>query len=324
MSTSTDIKKILVMKIEAAAGTAETLANADFNIKFASDSIECDMEIEEYVLAYASGRHSYGASTMGKRSVTFKARAPMLLGAAAETPALITKAFKSCGALETVVASTSVAWTPPATKDEGTGVNATIAVQYIFTSGNAVMVTGKGCIGEVSVTLENGALVADFEWTGALVSVTDATALVLTSPDTGIVPQLVTGATVTVGGTAKQFDNFLLKAGNTVELMVDNADTTGYSYAVIRNRNPELSLNPRMLRLTNDTAYTRWAAGTQSAISAATAAVSGLKWTITAPKGSLKGDGLNAGLRGQESTWEETYSLRESTGNDEWKVTQSA
>jgi hypothetical protein len=320
MSTATLAKKQLILGLESTAGTALTLANADHNIKFYN--IEVDMDIEEYVLQFASGRHSYGPSTMGKRSVTFKARAAMLLGGAAATAPNLGKAFKSCGLLETVVSSTSVAYTPNATKDEGDSINATIAVQFLFTSGNAVQVLGKGCIGEVSVTLENGALVADFEWVGALVSVTDATALVLTSPDTGAAPQLVAGATITVGAVAKDIDNLMLKAGTTRELQVANSDATGYLKAVIRKREPELSINPRMMRLTNDTNYTRWAAGTQSAFSAATPTVSGLKWTISAPKASLKGD--KPGARGQEVTWEETYSLRESSGDDEFKIMQSA
>jgi hypothetical protein len=322
MASASDYTKTLILKIETTGGTAESLANSDFDVK--ATNIEVDMEIEEHVFAFASNRHSYGASTMGKRQVTFKCRVPLLLGAGAATAPKLGKFFKSAGALETVVADTSVAYTPSRTKDEGTGVSATIAVQYNYGSGNSVQVKGKGCVGTVVVGMENGALVADFEWTGALVGVTDETALVLTSPDTGTIPNIVTGATITVAAEAIQIDNFELRSGNTVELRVDNADTTGYSDARIGLRNPELSLNPRMDLLATRPFYTRYAAGTQVAFSAATAAVSGLKWTITAPKASLKGDGFNPGLRGQESTWDQTYSLRESSGNDEWRILQSA
>jgi hypothetical protein len=224
--------------------------------------------------------------------------------------------------LETVTSTTSVDYTPARSKDETAPV--TIAVQYNFTSGNSVQVTGKGCMGDVTFTIENGALVADFEFMGALVGVTDETALVLTSPDTGVVPQLVTGATATVAAGAFAFDKFELKAGNTVDLSIKNSDSSGYDQATVRNREPEFSTNPRMQRLASSADYTRFAAGTQAAISVATATVSGLKWTISAPKASLKGTGLKPGLRGQETTWEQVYSLRESSGNDEWKILQSA
>ncbi len=411
MSTSTDYKKQLIMGIETTAGTALALVDADHNIKFTG--IEIDPEVEEYVMGFASGRYSYGQSTMGKRKCKIKARAPKLLGATAGTPPKIGKAFRSCGAVQktvltfsasvvtsnvingtvngvaitavtyssseavtlaavganilaklalqtptvvgTATVSTtnhsvtieapadvaltgfavtlgasqatvaySVTWSPSAAYDEGNGVNATFAVQYTFTSGSCLQFLAKGGGGTWTETLENGAVVCDFEWEAAFVSVTDTTALVLTSPDSGPAPQFVVGATVTVAGETKQFDNYSFVPGNSGELMIDNAEATGYQRYVIRGRNPEFSLNPRMRLLANDASFTRWIAGTQSAISAATATVSSIKWTLTAPKASLKGDGNKNGLRGQETTFDQTYSLRESTGSDEWVMTQSA
>ena len=92
MSTSSQIKTQMAMVIEATAGTYVAPVNADHNIKFTN--IDVEFEREEYAQVFASGRHSVGQSTMGKGSVTIKARAPMLLGATTGVAGKIGKAFR--------------------------------------------------------------------------------------------------------------------------------------------------------------------------------------------------------------------------------------
>lgn len=314
----TKFKKLLVLKLETTSGTAIAMTNSDADIKFAPDSITLDASIDEYVQEVASGRHSIGPSTMGSRMGTVSAVAPLLLPATAGTAPKIGKAFKSCGWLETTVAETFVAYTPNAGYDEGNGVTATIAVYFIPTTGDALIATFKGCLGEVEIGLDKwgNPFTAKFDWTGAFVGVTYGSALALTSPDTGYAPALK-GTAVTVGGTAIQTNKLLLKAGNSI-VMDPAADATGYKAAVITRRQPTWAMDRKMIA--SDGVYTNWAAGTQVALSAETDVVNSQKIQLTAPAGSLQGDGVKFADRDNINAWDMTFRLGEASGNDEHSI----
>lgn len=314
-------KRIAAIDLEGTSGTAESTADADFNIRLRD--IEFDPEIEMYLRPFASGRHSVASAIPGKRkaSVTFKY--DMACGAAAGTAPLARKLFLACGATETVTASTSVAYTPLATNDEGSGVTATIKVMEIPTSGNALIYTIKGAMGNMVVTMDDlgQPLVASCTFTGAFVSIADGTALVLTSPDTSV-PPAVLAATITHASTAQKIGKFELDFGNEIQLDYAPAEATGYLAAYISNRMPKLSINPKAELVATNAHYTRWAAGTEAAFSLVTAASGGLKWTIAASKAQLITN--KVGDRNGSVIFDQQYDLHETSGNDEWSITQSA
>jgi hypothetical protein len=318
MTVFVKVKRAVVMKLEAASGTAETLANADHN--FRAFDIAMNPEIEKWLNEFASGRHSKAQAVMGKKKMVVSFKHAMNLGSAKGTAPAIGKAFKACGALETVVASTSVTYTPNATKDEGNSITATISVFLIPVSGNAIEFRMKGAMGNFVVSMDDlgRPLVAAFTFTGAYVGQFDSTALVLTSPDTSI-PPAVLGVAITAAGTAQKIGKLSLDAGNDVQLDYDPADATGYHAAYIAKRDPKLNMDPKAQLLATDPVYTRWNAGTEHALSVATAAGAASQvWTLSCPVAQIVA--LKPADRNSAETYDLEYELHESAGNDEWSL----
>jgi hypothetical protein len=314
-------KRVLAMKLETTSGTAIAVADADFNVRVRD--IEFNPEVESYLRPYASGRHSVASAVMGKRKATVTFKHDLALGAAANTPAKVSKFFQCCGAKETITSTTSVDWTPLATQDEGTGYTGTIVIQEVPVSGNALMYTMKGCMGNFVLTMDDlgQPLFVTFTFTGAFVSITDGTALVLTSPDTSVPPAIL-AATITNNSVVQAIGKMSLDAGNEIQMDYDPSDATGYKAAYIGSRAPKLTLDAKATLLATDPVYTRWVAGTEAAFSLTTPTAGGFKWTITAPKAQLID--MKLGERNASVTTEQNFDLHESSGNDEWKIFQSA
>lgn len=314
-------KRRMAIALETTSGTAIATADATMNIRVRE--IEFDPEIEAYLRPFASGRHSFASAVMGKRKATVTFKYDMACGAAVGTAPTARKLFLACGALETVTASTSVAYTPLATNDEGDGVTATIRVYETPTSGNSLIYTMKGCMGNCVLTMDDlgQPLVASFTFVGAFVSIADGTASVLTSPDTSVPPAIL-GATITHASEVIRIGKFSLDFGNEIQLDYAPAEATGYMAAYISARAPKLSIDPKTELLATQAHYTRWAAGTQAAFSLASAASAGVRWTVSAPAAQLMTNKIAD--RNSAVIFDQQYDLQESAGNDEWRILQSA
>lgn len=320
-TTFVKAKTTLVMKPESTSGTAETLAAADHNIKFFDIGIS--PEIESYAQEFASGRHSKGPATMGKRKITFTAKAPLVTSGTGGTEPKLGKAFKACG--QHLSGSSPVTYVPSATKDEGDLVTATIWAILVPASGNAVVVKGKGCMGNCVISMDalGSPLVAQFTFTGAFVEIADGSALALTSPNGGYAPATIGGSvTATVASGDQQISKFSLDFGNTIELDQDPSDATGYAAAYISKRDPKLMLNTKLKKLADDAHYTRWVEGTEAAFTLVTAEDGdNLQYTISAPKAQLVT--MPLANNGEEWAWDQTYELHENTGNDAHSIVMS-
>jgi hypothetical protein len=316
-------KTQLIIGAESTMGTAATLAASDNNIKWVPESISFEPEIEEFLNYYASGRHSQGQATLGKRKASFKCQAPLLLGASAGVAPMLGKALKACGQLETVVADTSVAYTPDATKDQGDNINITANLLFVPTSGNCIIATVKGCMGNFKIRMDQGGFpfLLDFDFMGAWVGITDGSALALTSPDTGYAPGTL-GTTATMASIAQAFAKMELDAGNAIEIDEDNSDPTGYGASYIASRKPTMSYDPKARLLAVDPVYTRLIANTEQAFSMATATENSMKYTLSAPK--WQASGMKFAKRGSELTWDQSGHLNENAGNDAHQLLQSA
>lgn len=321
-------KTMMVLKNEAAFGTAETLATADNNIKWTPGSISFDPNFEQFLFWYASGGHTMSQGTMGKRKCTIKAQAPYIIGSAAGTPANLGKAFKACGLAQAISAATSVTYNPDPTKDQGNGVNATIGIYLIPTSGNVVIVTVKGAMGDCDFYFDKSGmpLLCDFTFTGALVSIADGALLALDSPDAGYAPGLI-GGTLTRNSVEQRVSKYKLALGNTVgmddEDFSDSANT-GYAAACITKREPKIMMDPKMQLIAVDPVWTHLAASTPEPIVLTTAADNSMKSVFTASLAQLDGN-LKAGSRGEMYTYDETFNLlTTSTAGDEFSIVEEA
>lgn len=316
-------KTQLVMAPETTMGTAMTLLASHNNVKWIPDSISFDPEIEEFLMWFASGRHSMGQATMGKRKASIKCQLPLMLGASVAAAPNLGKVLKACGQLETVTASTSVGYTPDATKDQGDGINVTMGVIFVPTSGSAILATIKGALGNFKLMMSQSGypFVLDCDFMGAWVGISDGSALALTSPDTGYAPGTL-GTTLTMASILQTISKLELDAGNTIELDEDNADSTGYGASYISTRAPKLSYDPKARLAAVDPVYTRMVANTEQAFSMTTAIENSMKWTVSAPKAQASNQKF--GKRGTMLTWDQSFHLNENAGNDQFQLLQSA
>jgi len=316
-------KTQFLMAPEPTMGTAVTLLASHNDMRVIPDSISFEPEIEEWLNWFASGRHSLGQSTMGKRKAALKFQAPLILGASAGVAPKLGKAFKACGQTETIVASTSVAYTPDATKDQGDNVNVTIGVIFVPTSGSALLCTMKGAIGncKIMMTQSGYPLLADFDFLGAWVGVSDGSALALTSPDSGYAPNTI-GTDCTMAAIVQQIAKMELDFGNALELDEYNGDPTGYGCALIGSRAPKLSYDPRARTQAVDPVFQRLIDSTQQPFFMGTAASAGLKYEVSAPK--CQASGMKFAKRGSILAWDQSFWLQENAGNDAHKILQLA
>jgi hypothetical protein len=321
MSTFVKEKTTLVMEVEPTSGEAVTpLTSAHHNIKFFDVTVS--PEIETYANEFALGRHSKGPATMGKRKVTFTAKASMLTSGTAGTEPKLAKAFKACGQDVTTVGGTSNTYWPNAAKDEGNLVTATIWAILVPSGGtdDAVIIKGKGCMGNCVISMDSlGApLVAQFTFTGAFEKIEDGSALAMASDDnqdTGYAPTTI-GSVIKFGENERQqVSKFSLDFGNTIELDQDPQDETGYAAAYIAKREPKLMLNTKLKRLADDAHYDRWIDGEEASFTLTTAESNhGLRYTIRAPMAQIMT--MPLGNNGEEWAWDQTYELHENTSND--------
>ncbi|MES2200665.1 MAG: hypothetical protein V4498_00275 [candidate division FCPU426 bacterium] len=229
-----------------------------------------------------------------------------------------------------VTASYSVVYNPQGGNDPTTATilsmdAASLSAGFYFTppSGNSLIVSVKGAMFNCKVMMDDlgQPLYAEFDGKGCLVGIADGSTIALTSPDTSI-PPAVLGVAITLNSVVQRIGKFELDFGNDIQLKYDPADTTGYLAAYIAKREPRLRYNPQTTLLATDPVYTRWVAGAAYVFSLATATSSSIKWTIGAAKAVLLT--LKPAERNGEAIWEQEHQLIETSGNDEFSITQSA
>lgn len=215
----------------------------------------------------------------------------------------------------TVSLRTSI--TPHAAFDSQTGTG---AVQLTPQTGNAVVATGKGFIGDMTVRMASlgEPLIAEFRHLGALASMADATPFVLTSPDTTFPPRTV-GAIATDGsGNNQHIGSFELRSGHDLQLKHAPQDATGYLMGYIARRENRLGFSPQVKLQATDASYTRWDSGTQTAFEFATAPLNGQRIVIRVPK--LQITELTLTDRNGEAVFEKTGIPCEDVGNDAYEI----
>jgi hypothetical protein len=252
--------RIAVVKLESTPGTAETLADADHNVRLFG--IECApiFEIDDENSKFATGDHGEDESIVGAQSGTISFSCKLAYGGAVTTLPNWFKLFKACGYEEMTYTSTGVGLQPISGKD---CITATIGVYDInrCSTPAAVCYLFSGCSGTVEFGCEGigKPLVAKFTFTGKLVSIADVAngdIPVLTSPDTELAEKLL-NTTVTFGGTAQKISSFNLTAGNEIQPVIDQSENTGYLAYGIATRKPRFSMNPLVQLVATDNVYSK-------------------------------------------------------------------
>lgn len=272
MSYSTG-KRIIVGKLESTAGTAETLADADFNVRARGIEVSPELEVDDEASKYATGDYLEDESVAGLQKLSQPFTVKM---APSGTPATVDPAWwkfmEGCGCTTKNYTTTGVA-----IQDDETGDTKTMTIESFDIARGSAPVAVKdqsaGAMGNavLSVDAVGGVGMVAFNFTGKYTGesdVTNANIPVLTSPDTTVAPAFK-NATVTIGGVATCLKNFSLDMGNTISPELCPAEATGILNYKIDSRAPRLTVTFLMPAVSTYGALSKWSAETVEAVSIA-------------------------------------------------------
>lgn len=293
----------LAAKVEGTEGTAETLAAADAVL---SGAIKYDPEIEVEDLNLVSSSLSPFPGVAGGRQAKMSFECPLKGSGTAGTAPEIGKLIKACGYTETVVASTSVTYTPASS-----GAPSLTMAKYV--DGKRYLMAGAR--GNFEIELKAGKPgKIKFDFVGTAIADTDTALLTAISYQTSLV-QPFQNASFTIDSYAAIIESLVIESGNKIELRDSVNAAHGYLSAIIGERLATLKLNPEDVLIATQDFWADWEAGTLVALSALLGATAGNRLTITAPKVQYKkiGQGERKGL----AVYEIEGSLIRNAGDDE-------
>lgn len=225
---------------------------------------------------------------------------------AAGTPPEMAALLRGCGLGESVVASTSVTYTPVSTGHESITI-------YYYSDGILHKITG--CRGNVSFNMEAGGVgKASFTFTGHNADVSD-TALVSPSYDV-TVPAPVINVPFSIGGYSAVINALSADLSNGLATPSDISSSDGFGEVIITSRDVAGSFDPeQVLKATKDY-INEWEQSVAMALSCGVVgSVAGNRYQIAMPAVYYRevGPGDRDGLR----TFEISYGAAESSGDDE-------
>jgi len=238
-------KKILVCKQEAVNGTAEALANADFDLRMREVEFTPDIQGGDEDSKFATGDYGEDTAISGIQGATFTSMTKMSQGSAIDTAPKWDKLAYGCGLVGTSYAGTGYGWQPLQAGDKQT---LTFSKVEISDDGTPVGLASStaGVMGNLTIGAEGvGAPIKfNYEWKGKFFGLTDVpngSILELTSPDTTIGAKFQNGS-AKIGGTEFCVQSFNFNLGNTIEYLQCPSDETGIFYSTIVNRQPRMTI----------------------------------------------------------------------------------
>lgn len=238
-------KRILVAKREAVAGTKETLADADFDVRMRGSEFTPDIQNNDEDSKFTTGDYGEDVSISGMQGATATSMTKLSSGASIGVAPKYNKLFEGCGLVEEVFAGVGVGYQPLSSGDKQT---ITLGKCDISDGGTPVGIQADMCgvMGNMTLSAEGvgSPLSVAYEWKGKFVSLTDlanASILSLTSPDTTIGSKMLNG-TATIFGQSLCLQSFSMNLGNTIEYLPCPSESTGIKYSTIVNRQPRATL----------------------------------------------------------------------------------
>jgi len=261
----------LLGKIEAVEGTKENLAAADAVLVY-------DTGFDPTQAINLRDPHRETLSVMppvaGARSAKIKFAVELKGSGTKGTPPEWGKFLKACGFTETVVANTSVTYTPASTS---------IPSLTLGLYRDGVINRIWGARGTVRLELEAGKIgLLHFEFTGADFERVDGALVSATYQST--VPPAFLGATFTVDSYAAVVDKVSIDLGNAIALRSSPTAASGYVSALITGRAPKVSFDPETVTVATKDFPGLMKAGTAFALSCTLGSAQGNTITISAPK----------------------------------------
>jgi len=216
------------------------------------------------------------------------------------------QALRACAMGETIVASTSVAYSPVSTAIESA------TIEY-YEDGSLIKLTG--CRGTVSGALETGGFgKLSFTFTGHLLSKTDS-ALPSPSYDSTLPAPLIS-VPFTIGGYAAIINNLSFDLGNELTTPASISSADGYSDVIITGRDVNGSFDPEAtLVAVQDFLGDLQSSSTKALACGVIGTTAGNRYRIDMPSVSYRE--LSPGDRDSLRTYEIGYGASEATTDDE-------
>jgi len=254
-------KAVIGSKIESTVGTAESLANGDFDIRAFDVSI--NLEVEMHNRKYARGHHGRDAALIGARAGTVSFIVHLADSGAVATVPAWEKLVQSCGMKETTYTTTGMSWTRDADYDCKT---ITLEVRDLECAGGSQKIYKfYGAMGNVvmSYGASGEPIQMAFEYTGIFSGEAEelSTPLLGTGFDTTVPPNML-GVDITWGSQSLRTNSFEFNLGNSVELLRDQGGTEGFLHAMIADTESSITMDPKLDLVATDTLRTDHLAGT--------------------------------------------------------------
>jgi len=232
-------------------------------------------------------------------------------GGAVDLPPELGTLLRGCGFGETIAAGVDVQYAPVSISQESLTI-------YYFEDGKRHILVG--CIGNVSVNLEAGAVGKfSFTFTGHLVTVLDI-ALPSSPVYTSNAPPALVSVPFTIGGFSAIINALAFDMSNTVATPPDISASDGFSEVRITQRDVQGSYDPEATLIATDDPFTDLSAGTGLAVtSGVIGSVAGNRAQFDMPVAYNKD--VSPGDRDGVRTYDIPLGFAENTGDDEVLIT---
>lgn len=305
-------RTVMAAKVESTLGTAVALADAD--AAFYAYDFEPTVEVPENPRE-AQGTASPAASTPGARMVTLRFKTDIHGNGAAGQPDWATTLLTGCGMYNDTGTFKLATGAPAASGNVGRCL--TIGFYH---DGRRCL--AAGCMGNATIILENGNRgYVQWEFMGKYSATADVTLLTPTLPT--VTPPRASNLATTYGSwTPPGVKSIEIDLGNEVYLQEDISDaagSAGYSYAIVTDRRPVITMTPdAVLVATNDT-YGDLLAGSTAAFSVVLGTAANNIITFAAPAAQI----VSATPQADNNIWKDALQLlctRSAANDDELTI----
>ncbi len=250
-------KSVLAAKLEATAGTEESVLTADTAYNVFDLDMQPDMEFLD-----RPGQGAFGqmAGILQARKGTAKFKIELTPGATTTPPLWATVFLPACG----LCASTNT-YAPVDESPSATSAKPKTITLCRYQDGLKKVL--YGAMGNAVFTMTSGNVVMiEFTFTGKWKAVVADVSLLAHTAFTGA-PLRFASSSLSVGSFAYKVSQFTLDVGNVVAMREDAADATGFISAHIGDRKPVGTFDAESNLVATKDVYGIWVARTQLALS---------------------------------------------------------
>ena len=271
-------------KIESVAGTAETLTNADNNLRVTDLAIaSLDVPMDQSPAKYATGDMFNDYGIPGPQAASINGSVKLFSDGPSTEPAW-TKLIKGCGVSATSEADGYVLY--PAKQAIGTSLTIGIYDQEAIASPQALFYSFPGCVGNCSIKADGVGkpYVAAFEFKGGLEDITDValTAVPVFSASSNVIPDRFLNGSITIGSFSACISTLEFNLGNTVNPIECIGAADGIVQYIITESAPTLTVNPLLMRNSEYDFWGKFTAGTMEEVVVETA-----QFKLTIPRAQI-------------------------------------